>query len=778
VEKINDPTKVNVTDEELNLDISKIPPDFTLNVDELRKLLKFFYRGYKVPKIISDTLWDTAVREVENKGRAVLVKRDPNVERDRISAMFVKIVDGGSIRMHPSSVRGFGADFDGDSTYSYISYFKPNKNNKVVDFDDITWYSIHMSEFLNVIQCSLYETKTKGNIMIKKFKVDEEVYVNAIDKNTGEITKKKVTEFSIHDNIKMYKVARKKRVNSISSIHDLWVSEDHSMVVYDSQTSEIKNISPKDILSDTKNKFLIRTLDKEKYTKLDIFNELAIERNNVSDTEFGLFMGSWIGDGYLSYTGYKNKDSEKKDTGGVIGFCSSETQLGENFGNTLKQLTDNKVTINEDRKSKYPHPGDFIKKNGDPTAVALRTKTIDTALRRKIQGAFGKGAANKTLPPWMISCTDEFLYGLFAGYLDTDGTINKDYVAFTTKSKSLCDAFMLVFKNRFGLDISVFKEKRYITPSGSVYIKQDAKIDPSKTVAEYYLFQIKINNKTKSFFSIINNILLHSSKKQLLKSAIINVKETFNDRISFVPFSLVKDMSIKDRKEKLGLTQDHITKIKKAGYCQKEVVIPEDILESSNLNIETKTLLKKQNNKEIEMLPCELLDIEYDQELTIGYDLTVEDYYTFTTADGIFVWDSCYVDTTVYTKNADKYLKHVVHIKDFINKFKCKLIEEKIKPNGVVVQNYEVGDDVYVDAINIETNDITKKKITHWSIHKNIDMYELSSEKHKEDIVDMFVSSDHSLVVYDNETNKFLRMSPEDILKNKERYSLVKYADG
>lgn len=96
-----------------------------LTIDEIRKILGFISKGYKVPPIVHDTILKIAKREVEDKKRVVLVKRDPDVGSRRIQAMYVKIIDtGDAIEFFPPSVAGFGADFDGDSVSIYVPLSK------------------------------------------------------------------------------------------------------------------------------------------------------------------------------------------------------------------------------------------------------------------------------------------------------------------------------------------------------------------------------------------------------------------------------------------------------------------------------------------------------------------------------------------------------------------------------------------------------------------------------------------------------------------------------
>lgn len=83
--------------------------------EEFQLILKMISKGYKVPKIIYDTIFDVAKREIEEKNRVVLYKRDPNIHSRRIQGAYVKVIGGDCIEIHPAVVGGFGADFDGDA---------------------------------------------------------------------------------------------------------------------------------------------------------------------------------------------------------------------------------------------------------------------------------------------------------------------------------------------------------------------------------------------------------------------------------------------------------------------------------------------------------------------------------------------------------------------------------------------------------------------------------------------------------------------------------------
>lgn len=94
------------------------------SIDDIKKILKYISKGYKVSPIIYETIKRVAIKEVEDKNRVVLIKRDPNVERGRIQGAYVHIVEGETIEIHPASVGGYGADFDGDQMAIFVPISK------------------------------------------------------------------------------------------------------------------------------------------------------------------------------------------------------------------------------------------------------------------------------------------------------------------------------------------------------------------------------------------------------------------------------------------------------------------------------------------------------------------------------------------------------------------------------------------------------------------------------------------------------------------------------
>ena len=144
--------------------------------------------------------------------------------------------------LHPSNLALLGGDYDGDSIIGHIKIKIDNKIKK-----------IHIKDLPKHVTCTLYATKTKENIIVNKYKVIDQVEIESINKNTGHISWKPITEFSEHENLEMYKIKSKKK-----QFKKFWASSDHSLIIYDKIQDRIRECSPKELLENPDNKFLIQ----------------------------------------------------------------------------------------------------------------------------------------------------------------------------------------------------------------------------------------------------------------------------------------------------------------------------------------------------------------------------------------------------------------------------------------------------------------------------------------------------------------------------------------
>jgi hypothetical protein len=123
-----------------------------------------------------------------------------------------------------------------------------------------------------------------------------------------------------------------------------------------------------------------------------------------------------------------------------------------------------------------------------------------------------------------------------------------------------------------------------------------------------------------------------------------------------------------------------------------------------------------------------------------------------------------------------KYLKNneekKCKIEDLLDNEKFVFKNNKIKENGSIIEKYKPIDDLYILAISTETSDISYKKITEFSIHYNLDMFKVKDPKER--FKEFFVSSDHSLIIYDEIDDKIKKISPTEVLKNPNGKFLIK----
>lgn len=101
------------------------------------------------------------------------------------------------------------------------------------------------------------ETKIREDgIKVTKYQINPDIKdkvdlkVLAIDIKIGDVDYKRIIEFSKHENVKLYKV-------SSEYFETFWVTEDHSLIVYDFDLDSIRKAAPREILSNPGRYFLI-----------------------------------------------------------------------------------------------------------------------------------------------------------------------------------------------------------------------------------------------------------------------------------------------------------------------------------------------------------------------------------------------------------------------------------------------------------------------------------------------------------------------------------------
>ena len=154
---------------------------------------------------------------------------------------------------------------------SYLSTYSINARINLLLSNGKT-KNIHISEFKDLCKCVLNkEYKSKNGANVIDYNVLDEVYINAIDINTGQIEKKRITNWSIHENLKMWDIKKRNRNSLIPSVGEFKVSEDHSLIVLDMEEETIKRTNIKDVIENQNKYAFIRSLDST-YRKKEINN--------------------------------------------------------------------------------------------------------------------------------------------------------------------------------------------------------------------------------------------------------------------------------------------------------------------------------------------------------------------------------------------------------------------------------------------------------------------------------------------------------------------------
>ena len=236
-------------------------PKVQATVDELRKVLQYISKGYKVNQLIYDVIYEAARIEVEEKKKVVLIKRDPNVERDRIQAAYVKIIPGETLEICNHTVNGFGADFDGDSVSCSVTIVY-----KDIFTGEYDIFEGHIADFSRMVPCRPVKNYTRDDgVEVVDYETLDDVYCPSVNMTTGELELKAIKRWSVHKNIKLKEISSEKH-----NIKDLKVSLDHSLVVYDHVDNILKRMSIKEVSLDKARYSLVRS---KKCTNVAIHNK-------------------------------------------------------------------------------------------------------------------------------------------------------------------------------------------------------------------------------------------------------------------------------------------------------------------------------------------------------------------------------------------------------------------------------------------------------------------------------------------------------------------------
>ncbi|MBK7107454.1 MAG: hypothetical protein IPH62_19480, partial [Ignavibacteriae bacterium] len=193
------------------------------------------------------------------------------------------------------------------------------------------------------------------------------------------------------------------------------------------------------------------------------------------------------------------------------------------------------------------------------------------------------------LPDWILNTTDEFLYGLTAGLIDSDGSINKTTFSLYSNSKYLTKQLYDIFKLRFSL---------------SPVIKQKFKLLNNIKKA-YNFLSINISKTNFDFWNIVNNLIINENKSFSLFNHLNSDSES--KKLNYYPNEISKYLFESDNAK--NHFKKYSTTSKKFDFANFSKFI------TSELEF---NLLKYQDMDNIDFIPANKVEFsEYNNEEVI-----------------------------------------------------------------------------------------------------------------------------------------------------------------
>lgn len=400
------------------------------------------------------------------KERPLLINRAPTLHKYSIMACKPKITKGNTLHVSPAICKQFNADFDGNCVDFDVEIFLKST------LDNPYFRAILMLVADEDNLCNINNSKEKGLFMLTK---DDIVVIGDVEKNEvtyigpigklprqGEPVKDRngadvyaipegvatlsydvTTGLPCWKAIKHLTVEQDKQVVKVTAnTHEIIVSDNESLAVFDEETGNLKKVAP----ADAKGK-LIPSLRCDPKTCGDYGN-----------TELGWLHGMFISDGWTDICH------------NVTGIAKMEDIKRDKFVRICQEQLDANLHIKEYR---YENVKSSDKKLGDSCKYHIQSeltsahftdlKFYDYDKELNIVTTYDKSALHKTIPfKCLHTGSEEYLWGLLSGLLDGDGSItcnttyaNPRYGAHvSTSSPSLRDALkMLGYK--LGIRVSV-----------------------------------------------------------------------------------------------------------------------------------------------------------------------------------------------------------------------------------------------------------------------------------------------------------------------------------
>ena len=652
---------------------STIIPEPNLSVDEIgipKQMLQTLYRkpvirrlvkmGYTPLQAQSEIEKDSAISNkaliLEAESRPLFINRAPSLHKFSMMAFKPKITDGKAIKIHPLVVKGFSADFDGDCVISTVilglteearhlafSAVLSHEQRKSLERremaarfketlpgckDGLSVYLTDLEDFPHGDKASTIKG-TAGDIHL--YEAIPGTRVLAYDEHDGRMVWAEVSFFSVHPD-------RELEIVTLKSKRQL-VTDDDPRAVYGvpAGSLDLQRATPSDALS---KKFLVpRSIRTEKaalengvevYTppehpcNADSANySHLLYRELKLDHGFGYLVGSAAGNGWVT---------TDNDTVKSLCYSGLDPDVRAKFAAAARDtiLGGDQITVTEQYRA-------ATAKNAYGEAVKI---TISSrALGECMQELIGKGSKNKHLPDFYLLAPKDFREGLFAGLMDTDGSIS---VSKAKKKPQLMASYTTS---------SLRLAREVVLLSASLGVA--SRITSTNTPAGKPFWCVSFSNRDIQAWN--GKGMMCSHKLEKLHSVPAVTESPISARYDLVPVSqnLAATALFLHGCPKTATTEHrrvysflHTTKRK--GYTSRQSA--KQILEIPGIekHQDFEQFRDIVNNHDITWDPVESIEKTGIRET--GYDLTVPGYETFMNVEGVVLSNTMAVHVPVTEK--------------------------------------------------------------------------------------------------------------------------------
>jgi hypothetical protein len=428
-----------VPDPELGLDEIGIPEDMAWQVYQpfvIRRLVKRQgYRPAEAIKAVKDRS-SLARRHLDEEmtERPVLASRAPAWHKHSALAMFPRVTTGRAIKIPNMVTTGFNADFDGDDSLSIITFALTETARQALLDKNLSYYpmsfspdttvptfkngKIYMAHISDFPRGELLSSKVGQNGPIDLYSVPEGVFVIARDESSQRLVWAEVKYWSVHKD-------REVEIVDLSNNYQI-VTDDDPRAVYGYPAGgsllEYQRTTPTGALA---REFLVPRVVRTKFSSnLDMVPlkkhliEAGIRMNDKTarhvlptslrlDRDSGWLIGAFLGDGWCGSV-------RGKVSGGVY-LATENPSFKDKFTEVL--CSHFGYVVQTEPTPRPPTSGNYGKNS---YSYCWAHRQLSHWLARTV----GHGCRGKRLPDFFLNAPKEFQLGLFAGLMDTDGSIS------------------------------------------------------------------------------------------------------------------------------------------------------------------------------------------------------------------------------------------------------------------------------------------------------------------------------------------------------------------